>query len=188
MVPEKVLKLSAGDISIRPLEQGDLLTLQGWVNDPLIQRRIGISGERTPAMQDAWFAGLQKDEAREVWAICAADNYIGNVSLYSIDHKNRNAGLSIFIGSAETRGKGYGKTALLLILEYAFRDLGLHRVFCKTEAAFKDAVRLYESTGFTREGKMRDHECRDGEFVDKILYGVLENECRIDCRREYAGG
>jgi len=179
------MMLSKGAVAIRPLEKGDLSALQKWVNDPLIMRRMGIDGRRTKEMQRRWFADLQNDDGREVWAVCHGENksHIGNVSLYDIDRKHGHAGLAVFIGDEADRGKGYGGTAVRLMLEYAFRDMGLHRVYCKTEESFPGALRLYESIGFTREGVLREHERFGDRYVDKVLYGILEYEFRFDCIR-----
>ncbi|MCD6307428.1 MAG: GNAT family N-acetyltransferase [Candidatus Latescibacteria bacterium] len=185
MGKNKRMMLSKGDIAIRPLEKGDLPALRQWINDPLIMRRIGIEGIRTEEMQRQWFADLQDDDGRAVWAVCHGEvrSYIGNVSLYDIDRKHGHAGLAVFIGEESNRGKGYGGGAVRLMLECAFRDMGLHRVYCKTEESFPGALRLYESIGFTREGVLREHERFDGSYVDKVLYGILEDEFRLDCVR-----
>lgn len=54
---------------------------------------------------------------------------VGIVSLIQLDHKNRSAQCIIDIGAKNMWGKGIGKAAMALILEYAFHELNLHRVF-----------------------------------------------------------
>ncbi|WP_018665541.1 GNAT family N-acetyltransferase [Heyndrickxia acidiproducens] len=54
------------------------------------------------------------------------NNLVGFVAIHSIEWNNRSALLSIGIGEAENRNKGYGKDALRIILQYAFNELNLN--------------------------------------------------------------
>ena len=181
MGSENTMKRTSGSINIRPLREEDIPTLQNWINDPLIMRRIGIEGERSLSMQREWFRNLEQDSTKEVWAIVLRDTgtYIGNVSLYDIDRKHCHAGLAVFIGDGKNRGKGYGSLAVRLMLKYAFTDLKLHHVYCKTETSFQNAIKMYESIGFQREGVLIEHELHDGHYVDKVIYGIHETEFEI---------
>ncbi len=60
------------------------------------------------------------------------DQPIGITSLIHIDSKNRNAECIIDLGDKNSWGKGYGTEALNLLLDYAFLELNLHRVFFKS--------------------------------------------------------
>jgi RimJ/RimL family protein N-acetyltransferase len=63
-----------------------------------------------------------------------------------------------------------------LALDFAFRELNLHRI-CLTVFSYNPAaIKLYESLGFTREGVYREHLQRDGQRHDMILYGLLRRE------------
>ncbi len=178
------MKQSDGTVAIRPLELGDLDRVLSWIRDPLIMRRIGLHGERTMESQERWFRGMVDDEHRQVWAIelVESNRHIGNISLYDIDRLHAHAGIAIFIGDRELRGAGYGKRALRLMLDHVFQTMGLHRVYCKTEASFEGTIDFYESLGFTREGTLREHEHFDGAYTDKVVFGLLDREFIPDSR------
>lgn len=55
------------------------------------------------------------------------------------------------------RGKGYGKAALLAILEEAKRR-GFSRISLSTNPENEKAIQLYESVGFKATGEMSDNE------------------------------
>lgn len=59
------------------------------------------------------------------------------------DYKNRIAYLGISIVDAENTGKGYGREAVEWALEYAFMELGLHRVALDVYSFNENAVKLY---------------------------------------------
>jgi RimJ/RimL family protein N-acetyltransferase len=106
-----------------------------------------------------------------------ADNrLIGFVALHSIEWNNQAARLSIGIGEAAYRGKGYGRDALNLTLRYAFHELNLYRVGLDVIADNEPAIRAYERAGFRQEGAVRGAVLRDGRRHDLIMMGLLRDE------------
>lgn len=104
------------------------------------------------------------------------DVLIGFVALHSIEWNNRAGLLSIGIGEAEYRGKGYGSDALRLIVRYAFDELNLERVGLDVISNNEAAIRAYERAGFRHEGAMRRAVLRDGVWHDRIIMGLLRAE------------
>lgn len=78
----------------------------------------------------------------------------------------------------EVHGQGYGKESVSLALDYVFRTYAHPAVGART-FPFNGASRgLLESLGFTEEGRNRKDEFWDGEYRDKVLYGLLRREWR----------
>lgn len=172
--------LSGTKTYLRILEETDLDRTLKWINDPDLMILMGVRGPRTAIMQKKWFEELNLDSTKIVFAICLKESneHIGNASLYSIDPIHRNAGLSIFIFDKAYHHQGYGMDAIILLLEYAFDYLNLHRIYCKTRSDYKEAMNLYRKLGFCEEGILRQHEYNYGMFVDKIFMGLLKTEFR----------
>ncbi len=104
------------------------------------------------------------------------DDIIGLLEMDGINWWNRTTFVSIGIGEAQYRGRGYGYEAMQLALNFAFNELNLHRV-CLTVFSYNTAaITLYERLGFTREGTYREHLERDGRRFDMYLYGLLRPE------------
>ncbi len=104
------------------------------------------------------------------------DELLGLLEMDGVDWSNGTTFISIGIGEARHRGRGYGQEAIQLALNFAFNELNLHRV-CLTVFAYNTAaVALYERLGFVREGVYREHVHRDGQRYDMILYGLLRHE------------
>lgn len=101
---------------------------------------------------------------------------VGIVSLINIDYKNRSAECIIDIGAKDMWGKGVGTAAVSLILEFAFLELNLHRVYLQVFSFNKKAIKLYEKTGFIYEGKQREALYRMGKWHDIVMMSILENE------------
>ncbi|WP_026906661.1 GNAT family N-acetyltransferase [Paucisalibacillus globulus] len=101
---------------------------------------------------------------------------IGITSLVNIDYKNRNAEYIIDIGEKEFWGKGYGKEALVLLIDYAFLEMNLHRVSLRVFAFNQKAINLYKVIGFKEEGISRQALYRKGNWHDIINMGILKRE------------
>ena len=86
------------------------------------------------------------------------------------------SGVSIAIGEAKCRGKGYGYEVMQLVLRFAFDELNLHRIQLTVFSYNERAIALYEKLGFHREGVYREHLQRDGRRYDMYLYGLLRSE------------
>lgn len=104
------------------------------------------------------------------------ETLLGLLEFDGVDWSNRTTFVSIGIGAAEHRGRGYGADAVRAGLRFAFHELNLHRV-CLTVFSYNTtAIALYERLGFVREGVYREHIERDGQRHDMILYGLLRRE------------
>lgn len=61
-------------------------------------------------------------------------------------------------------------------MDFAFRELNLHRLQLITISYNERAINLYEKLGFKREGVYREAVFRDGKRYDMYLYGILDRE------------
>jgi RimJ/RimL family protein N-acetyltransferase len=101
---------------------------------------------------------------------------IGNSGFFSIDWRNRNAELGIFIGDKNYRDQGYGTEGVRLLLRHGFSTLNLHRIFLRVFEDNPRAIRAYEKAGFIHEGRQRQAEYHDGQFHDVLFMSVLRPE------------
>jgi RimJ/RimL family protein N-acetyltransferase len=110
------------------------------------------------------------------------DRLIGFVVLFNLKWRNQTAEMAIGIGERADRGRGYGRDALRLILNYAFAELCLHRVSLTVLGYNAAAIRAYERVGFRREGTHRQAVNRQGARHDLHLYGILREEWAMTLR------
>jgi RimJ/RimL family protein N-acetyltransferase len=103
---------------------------------------------------------------------------IGRCHLWGIDEYNRNAHIGITLGVPTDRGKGLGREALALLVDYGFRIRGLHRLQLETFAHNTAMRRCAERVGFTEEGRLRESGWAAGRFGDDVVYGLLAAEWR----------
>ena len=104
------------------------------------------------------------------------DEFLGFAELDGIDWSHGSTGLGIGLGDPDSWGKGYGRDAMKLLLNFAFGEMNMHRVGLTVFAYNERAKALYEKLGFVLEGTQRERLHRDGERYDMLDYGILRRE------------
>ena len=73
---------------------------------------------------------------------------VGCIDLFDFDARNRKAAIGMYI-APEARGKGVGKQAVQLLLDYAFNFLHLRMVYAIISVHNIACSHIYEQMGFT---------------------------------------
>lgn len=144
-----------------------------WANTPGV-RHEGFFLSRSPLRKDDVAAMVEEDASFHLFIACADSTPVGSVFLVDVDFENRNAELGYWI-IPDHHGNGYATEAAELCLDYAFDELGLHRVWARTHEDNEPSKRVLEKLGFQREGVSRDHYYR-GDYSDEYRFGILESE------------
>ncbi len=79
--------------------------------------------------------------------------------------------------------KGYMSEGLGLVLDTAFRDLGLHRVEANVQPGNVRSLHLLTRIGFTREGYSRRYLKIGGRWRDHVRFAILAEDWRALRRR-----
>jgi RimJ/RimL family protein N-acetyltransferase len=75
--------------------------------------------------------------------------FIGTLKVQPIDFLEGTSWLGIMIGSPEFRGHGYGREALLEVMEFLLNSLKLREIFLGVDLKNIDAISLYRNLGFS---------------------------------------
>jgi ribosomal-protein-serine acetyltransferase len=92
-----------------------------------------------------------------------------------IDWLHKNTELGYWLG-ASFQGQGIITRACSAMIDYAFVELGLHRVEIRCMSENVKSRRIPERLGFVKEGVVRQVRWRLGHFDDHIVYGMLASE------------
>jgi RimJ/RimL family protein N-acetyltransferase len=168
-----------GNFVLRPLEPFDLEALYVYKNDPGIAVLLGgfSNGYSMTDLHD-WLESHRQREDEILWAIARFDNNhcVGHVGLYQIDHRVRMAEFAIMIGERTAWGQGLGRACTQFALDYGFTQLNLNRIQLSVLASNQRAIRLYRNLGFSDEGRLRQAQFKNGEYIDVLLMAVLRGE------------
>jgi RimJ/RimL family protein N-acetyltransferase len=94
------------------------------------------------------------------------------------DHRRRynSAMLSRVIISTRYRQKDFGKFMVKQAMQYAFGDLGLHRLGLGVYVSNKSAIRCYTKAGFVLEGTLRQVVKVGNSYWNYLRMSVLRKE------------
>ncbi len=161
-------------VTLRPVETGDYSALAAYANDLQIELLGGGDPPvpRSAASVDEFWRRRAQDKDSIDFAIAVADKLIGQCGLTHLDPAAQTAELGITIGEREYWGRGYGRDAVRLLIEYAFRIRNMRKVWLRVQANNARAIRSYESVGFVEEGRQRAQVWCDGEYVDLVYMGL----------------
>lgn len=146
-------------------------TYLAWMNDREVTKGL-VSGLFPSSIQqlENYIKGQLQQPFSAMFAICTnkEDKHIGNIKIDSFNWISGTCELGILIGDRSEWGKGYGKEACDLVINYAFEDLNLRKVTLVVFSNNPAAQRLYEKIGFQIEGSLKDHIFVEGSYYDKI--------------------
>lgn len=100
-----------------------------------------------PAAAEAFFDKHRKAD-RVHFAVMLGDDVIGDLYLKHIDNAVKTCTLSIHMKNDSVKNRGYGTTAEILAIEYAFGVLQLETVFADTLTANARSRHVLEKVGF----------------------------------------
>lgn len=173
--------LKGEKIYLRLLEEEDLPHRVKWINNEEISQTLGFDWPLSLSKTKSWFQKTLSDSSKLNFVIIdnQSNKLIGITGLLGIDYKNRNAEFYITIGEKEFHGLHIPDEVISLMLEYAFLELGLSRIYLQTFDYNKRAQRVYERNGFVREGVLRKHKWKQGGLKDLVYYGILKEEWEL---------
>ncbi|WP_158916594.1 UDP-4-amino-4,6-dideoxy-N-acetyl-beta-L-altrosamine N-acetyltransferase [Caulobacter sp. S45] len=163
-------------IELRDFRDEDVHDLFRWRREPEVDRWMY---ELPPGQFDEhqkWFDEHRADPKRRGWMITLNGAPCGFLHLYGISRTQRRAQWGWFIGEAEARGRGAGRAAQALGLDRAFSEFDLHKVWSEVPAGHETALKAQATAGFRREGYLRRHAFKNGEFRDVVLLAILSEE------------
>ena len=97
------------------------------------------------------------------------------LSAAGVRRKDRWATSGIALGR-EYIGRGYGTDAMRVIVDYGFREMGLHRIQLGVALFNTAGIRAYQKAGFVEEGRCRESVLHDGRWYDEVLMSILDHE------------
>ncbi len=167
-------------INIRPLSKEDLIYKINWYNDPRVNKHLHYENPFTYSGTLEWFENIKNDKTRfeNVIEYKVDDEYIpvGIIGLFSIDYKNKKAGIYITIGNINFQRKGIAYNAMIDFMKYSFKEFHLQKIYLYTDVENVVAQRLYEKIGFVKEGFLRRELFYKGRYIDRLYYGMLSEE------------
>lgn len=150
-----------------------------WETNPEVTEFFSIDEDRNYEEIVTEFIENKLDDSKKQLTIMKKPNDIpiGRIYLSRVDRHCDSLDITrIYIADSNLRNQGYGKEALLAILEYAFINLHMERVTIDFFVKNKAAEHLYDKLGFRTEGILRNAIKKNGRYFDLHLKSMIRAE------------
>ena len=155
------------NLQLRKIEPSDLPFLYQWENDatmwadsdthnPLSRHDLHQYIENTTGdiYRDGQLRLIIEDSQLSTFNTQHSTQILGCIDLFDFDARNRKAAIGMYI-APDARGKGVGKQAVQLLLDYAFNFLHLRMVYAIISVNNVACSRLYEQMDFLPSSPLR---------------------------------
>lgn len=166
----------ANAVSLRAPTPEDSDRIRAWRNLPEVARWMYSDHPIPPEEHARWFADAMADPRRRYWIIELDGAPVGLANLADIQLEHGRSSWAYYLADPAVRGKGVGAFVEFLVIEYAFAELGLQKLWCEVLIDNEPVWRLHESFGFRREALLRHHVKKDGKPVDVVGLGLLASD------------
>ena len=174
-------RIESERLILRRFEASDLAPFVAYRNDPEVARYqswdscdehearafIREMASERPGVPGEWFQFAVEPKV--------TGGLIGDCAI-RVDEQEPYRAEFGFTLARDHQGRGFASEAASRLLDYAFDDLGLHRVVAIADCRNTPSWALLERIGMRREGHFLENVWFKGEWADEYLYAVLKDE------------
>ncbi len=179
MTEQKLMFRKGNKVILRPILEEDLPLFQIWVNDPEVTQYLARILPASMQDEKTWLERISKSAGSDVTlAIVDAENnkLIGSMGIHHINLSDGTATSGALIGDKDYWGKGYGSEAKMLLLEFAFHQLNLRKIYSEVIAYNKRSLEYSRKCGYIEEARLPSHYYRKGKYWDKVILAVYRKQ------------
>jgi len=176
------LILKTERLDLRPFQPGDLEQVLSYYSLPEVQRYLDWKARDKTEARTAFdvmrkqFRLMRPGDILTLAIVRRADErVIGHVSLRWTDATAAQGEIRFAVGP-EFRRHGYGSEAARALIDYAFDEFRLHRVFAVTAGGNEASARLLKHLGMRLEAHYREHALFQGEWDEELHFAILARE------------
>ncbi len=160
-------------LTLRPTTLADLSNIMTWVNDREVMqyfamRQTSISEEE----ERRYLESILASKNDRLFSVFDGDAYVGQCSINQIYWPARNGRVFLVVQKSMQHG-GRGAEMLRLLVERAFGELDLHKLWLIVRRTNLKAQAMYLRAGFEFEGVLRDEYCVSGQYFDMVRMGIV---------------
>jgi len=121
-----------------------------------------------------------KEETGINWAIIEKDlqSFIGYIGFIRIYHEHCRAEIGYAL-KPEFWGKGYMYETIHKLVRFGFAAMKFHSIEANVNPLNEKSKKVLERVGFKREAYFRENYLFNGQFLDSVIYSILEKDLTI---------
>jgi [ribosomal protein S5]-alanine N-acetyltransferase len=163
--------LKVAGVHLRPLERADAAALFAAHGDPETHKYWSSPAHSTVDETARYIEETVAMKGASVWAITeSGGEALGRIALFALREGVGEIGI---VMRRDATGRGLASKALQLVGEYAFGELGMHRLMADIDPDNSASISLFLRAGFQREGLLRQNWKTHLGVRDSVMMGKL---------------
>ena len=166
-------------VALVPLAREHLPAVEALFDDPDVLRFTRLPEPPPPDFAETWFGRYERarrDGTREAFALVDGDGeFLGLALAPRIEREARTAELG-YIVAPSARGQGVATTALRLLTDWAFEELGALRLELLVGVENRASKRVAERNGYRLEGVLRSLYFKQDLREDTEIWSRLASD------------
>jgi RimJ/RimL family protein N-acetyltransferase len=168
------------DLTLRPTQEADLPLFYRWQDEePQWERYTCRPVELVkpyPLFRARYLDALRS--GREiVFSVLRDGELVGRMVAQDENPRNRSIEIGYYLART-ARGQGVGSGVLPIFVGILFDWPGknLHKLYATTSSGNAPSIAILAKSGFSLDGRLREHYLTDGEFSDQLYFSLLRRE------------
>ena len=176
------------EVTLTTITHPDVQRMADWLDDEEVNSlwyglddqgfplHLGYSPHQMLQASSQEWDQVYGSDHRKVYSVYTAEgDHIGEGQLF-VEWPLMEAQLVLIVGRKDLWHHHYGTMALIKLLDEAFENLGLHRVWADVPEYNEHALQMFRHIGFVLEGHLRKTHRKNGEWYDSYAMGLLTEE------------
>jgi diamine N-acetyltransferase len=168
------------EIRLRAIEPEDLELLYEWEND---NSYWAISNTVSPFsrytlkryIENSHKTIFETGQLRLMIEHVEDKITIGTIDVFEFDPFHKRAGIGILIANESYRRKGYATMSLTCLINYCFKTLQLHQLYCNILSNNLISIDLFKKHGFVQIGVKKDWILVEEGYVDVNMFQLINS-------------
>lgn len=170
-----MLSIVTENLVLRDFQQADVAAYQAFTSEQKYQRFYSEE-DCAPGKAEflvKLFADSAHEQPRKMYqlAITLKDSgeLIGTLGIRLENHRQASMGAGV---ARAFHGKGYAQEAGRAMLNYAFDELNVHRIYAETIGKNRAAIMLCQQLGMAEEGRFKEHRFFKNQWWDTVVMAI----------------
>lgn len=172
--------LKGEKVFLRAMEPLDLSVLYKWENNTEHWKYSNTTLPYSKSLLKQFIENSSNDifvDKQVRFMICEVETEkpVGTMDLFDFDPINMRAGVGILIADNEDRRKGYARESIQLAIDFSFKKLRLHQLFCDITSDNENSIKLFQSLGFIISGTKKQWRNIEGNWEDEHFLQLIND-------------
>lgn len=170
--------MTPSNLLMSPLNISHVKHIMTWVNDPEVIKNFQHFNKTLSVKDEKKFVqNILKSKSDFVFSFFKKETgaYVGQGGIHQISWENKLGRLGVLVKKSQWN-RGYGKEITRQLINHAFNDLKLHKIWAVVYASNKRSLYINKKLGFKKEGLLKDEYYWQGKYHDMVRLAILNKK------------